>query len=273
MGKGVVLGGHRTMRSKLVLFATVTTLALLGAACGTGEPGRPVISSSFLALSTSEQPPTTTTPPPAPPPYRGKIIGSTEHRTGGRHIALTFDDGPDPTWTPQVLHLLAQYHATATFCLIGVNVRARPELVRDIAAGGNALCDHTMHHDENLPSRTAAVIRSEIDEDRQAILAAAPGASIRYFRAPAGNFSKPGAHVSIQAIAASMGMQPLAWSIDTRDWTEPGTQAIVHAVQRADRHDVILMHDGGGNRAQTLAALRVLLPWLIAHGYHFDVPA
>lgn len=243
--------------------------------------------------ATSHPAPGTTTPPPAtssttttttdndgtstgsdgyPAPNANLIVGSTEHRDGGKHIALTFDDGPDPTWTPQVLALLAQYHAVATFCLIGEHVQAYPALVGAIVAGGNALCDHTMHHYENLPNRPAAVIQSEIADDQQAIQAAAPGAPIRYFRAPAGAFSKPGAAVSVQQVAVSLGMQPLAWSIDTVDWTKPGVPAIVAAVEKAGAHDVILMHDGGGDRSQTLAALRALLPWLVANGYQFDFP-
>jgi peptidoglycan/xylan/chitin deacetylase (PgdA/CDA1 family) len=202
------------------------------------------------------------------------IVGSTAHRTG-RHVALTFDDGPDPTWTPQVLDLLARYHAKATFCLVGANARANPDLVRRIADEGHALCDHTMHHDEQLPAKPAGVRKAEITDCRDAINAAAPDARVRYYRAPAGNFSHSGDPDpdTVQRIAARLGMQPLAWSIDTEDWTRPGVDAIVSAVRRAGDHDVVLLHDAGGDRSQTVTALGRVLPWLVDHGYEFDLPA
>lgn len=217
----------------------------------------------------------TSTNPPLDPnsPRANVIVGSTEHRTDGKHIALTFDDGPDPVWTPRVLALLAQYRAQATFCLIGTHARAHPQLVRAIVDAGDALCDHTMTHDEQLPSRTPRVKYDEINDAKQAILTAAPGAEIHYYRAPGGAFSRLGDPDSVQQIATDLRMQPLAWSIDTVDWTKPGVAYIVSAIESAGTHDVVLLHDAGGDRSQTLAALRVALPWLVAHGYQFDLPA
>ncbi|TCO52320.1 polysaccharide deacetylase family protein [Actinocrispum wychmicini] len=222
--------------------------------------------------STSSGPPDTSTSQPIP--RQDPVVGHTKPQPG-LHVALTFDDGPDPTWTPQVLDLLAQYHVKATFCLVGVNAQAHPDLVRAIVAGGHALCNHTMHHNEGLRKLPPDARRAEIADARQAILAAAPGAQVSYFRAPAGNFSPAGDQDpdSVQRIAKSLGMESLAWSIDTRDWTKPGTQAIVAAVQKAGRNDVVLMHDAGGDRGQTVAALRIVLPWLVSRGYQFDFPA
>jgi peptidoglycan-N-acetylglucosamine deacetylase len=205
-------------------------------------------------------------------PNADVIVGSTRHRSG-KHIALTFDDGPDPMWTPQVLDLLSQYDARATFCLIGTNAERYPELVRRIAGEGHALCDHTMHHDERLPSLPVEDREAEIVDCQDAILAAAPDARVPYFRAPAGAFSSANDQDSVQRIAARNGMQPLAWSIDTEDWTRPGVDAIVSAVQQAGDHDVVLLHDAGGDRQQTLTALEQVLPWLTEQGYQFDVPA
>jgi len=213
--------------------------------------------------------------PPAPgEPRPDVVVGSTEHQSG-KHIALTFDDGPDPTWTPQVLDLLAQYDVKATFCLVGTNAEAHPDLVRQIVDAGHALCDHTMHHDEKLPSRPADDRKAEIADCHDAILAAVPDAKVRYFRAPAGAFSPSGDPDpdSVQRIATRLGMQPLGWSIDTEDWTKPGADAIVSAVQQAGSHDVVLLHDAGGDREQTIAALERVLPWLVDQGYQFDLPA
>lgn len=212
--------------------------------------------------------------PSQPITPQAPVVGHTKSDPG-LHIALTFDDGPDPTWTPQVLALLNQYHVKATFCLIGIRAQAHPDLVRAIVAGGHALCDHTMHHNEKLPHLPPDQRRAEISDARDAILAAAPTAKVQYFRAPAGNFSPSGDTDpdSVQRIATSLGMEPLAWSIDTKDWTKPGVPAIEAAVQKAGSHDVVLMHDAGGDRGQTFAALKDLLPWLVSRGYQFDFPA
>jgi peptidoglycan-N-acetylglucosamine deacetylase len=268
--------GTRTAAASWVVSFGLLATALTGCATTTTD-GVAVGSDSVSQTQAIVHTPTTTEPipqgevtPATEPPI--VILGSTKHREGP-HIALTFDDGPDPTWTPQVLDLLDQYHAKATFCLVGTNAKAYPALVRRIAADGHALCDHTMHHDERLPDRPAATRHAEIEDGRAAILAAAPDARVPYYRAPGGAFSRPGNDPdSVQKIAAALGMQSLAWSIDTVDWTRPGTAAIVAAVERAGSHDVVLLHDAGGNRDQTVAALRIVLPWLVAHGYQFDLP-
>jgi peptidoglycan-N-acetylglucosamine deacetylase len=202
------------------------------------------------------------------PVPRGPLLD--EHGAIGRvagGIALTFDDGPDPRWTPQLLALLRQYHVRATFCLIGVQVPEHADLVRRIAADGHALCDHTWTHDEKLPTRPAAVISSEIARTAAAIQAAASVAP-RYFRAPAGNWSP-----AVIATAVSLGMRPLGWSVDTRDWSKPGSAHILSVLRaEACAGTIILLHDGGGDRSQTLAALRVILPELTAAHARFVRP-
>src|SRR5262249_13850381 len=160
-------------------------------------------------------------------------VGNTAHTDGGKYVALTFDDGPDPAWTPQVLDLLDKYDVRATFCLIGDNARQHPDLVKDIADRGHALCDHTMTHDEQLPKRSHRVKHDEIKDAKDAIQAAAPNARVRYYRAPAGSFSKADDPDGVQRIAADLGMQPLAWSIDTEDWTKPGVRDIVKSIKSA----------------------------------------
>jgi ABC transporter transmembrane protein len=127
--------------------------------------------------------------------------------------------------------------------------------------------------DEDLPSRSRKVKHDEIAGAKQAIQDAAPDAKARFYRAPAGRSSTAGDPDSVQQLAADLGMQPLAWSIDTEDWTKPGAHDIVSSIESAGSDDVILLHDAGGDRAQTLAALRIALPWLVEHGYQFDLPA
>lgn len=190
--------------------------------------------------------------------------------TGDKVVALTFDDGPHPGQTPQVLDLLAEHHAVATFCMIGEQVRLHPDVVRQVVDAGMRLCNHTVHHDEQLARHPPAAIDEELTDASAALRdAAGTDVAIRYFRAPGGNWTRP-----MRNIAARQGMRPLGWSVDPRDWTRPGAAKIVSAVEKSVRPgSVVLMHDGGGVRDQTVAALRTLLPWLEDQGYRFTFPA
>jgi peptidoglycan/xylan/chitin deacetylase (PgdA/CDA1 family) len=179
-------------------------------------------------------------------------------RTGTSAIALTFDDGPDPTWTPEVLALLRKYHIHATFCLIGANVKKHPELVKKIVAGGNALCNHTMHHDEHLRDKSQAVILADMRQASALITKASGGIKPKYFRAPGGNWSP-----KVVADARSLGMASLGWQVDPRDWTKPPVSTIVARVRAGTGPGaIILMHDGGGDRSRSVMALKHLVPTL-----------
>ncbi|MFJ3216196.1 polysaccharide deacetylase family protein [Kitasatospora sp. NPDC086801] len=227
-----------------------------------GTPSAPVTATPVATA------PAAGTPAPPPAPVRpGTVIGSTA--SGGRTVALTFDDGPGPA-TGQILDLLAQYHAKATFCEIGQNAAANPALVKRVLAAGHRLCDHSVHHPQpfaKLPHDKAAY---EISAAKDMIVqAGGPGTRVGWFRAPGGGFNADN-----EQITASLGMSSLGWSVDPRDWSRPGVPAIVSTVQKQLKPGgVILMHDGGGDRTQTVAALKQLLPWLVAQGYTFDWPA
>ena len=210
-----------------------------------------------------------TAPPPgeAPPPAGADLVRTTARQ--GRFVALTFDDGPDPTYTPQILDALTRAEAVATFCMIGTNVVRHPELVRAVVERGMRLCDHTLSHDEQLPARSEQRMTAEIAGCWSELqVAAGTDVAVPYFRAPGGNWSGP-----LSAIAAGQHMRSLSWSVDSRDWTLPGTARIVAGVQQAVRPGaVVLLHDGGGKRNQTVEALNQLLPWFAAQGYRFDFP-
>ncbi|HEY0696248.1 MAG TPA: polysaccharide deacetylase family protein [Micromonospora sp.] len=178
--------------------------------------------------------------------------------TGTSDVALTFDDGPDPTWTPQVLALLRAAGVQATFCLVGSNAQQHPDLVRAIAADGHTLCNHSWSHDLRLGTRSPAVIRDELNRTTSVIQAAVPGARIAYFRAPGGNWNP-----TLVTIARQLGMTSLHWAVDPRDWERPGSQAVVDFVASGTvAGSIVLLHDGGGDRGQTVAALGKLLPEL-----------
>lgn len=195
------------------------------------------------------------------------VLMSTPPVRGNPTVSLTFDDGPDPTWTPQVLALLRRHGAVATFCMVSEQARKHPELVRDVVAAGMRLCDHSGTHPGDLSALPEADLVRQV-VDAQAELRALGEVPVAYFRAPGGSWSP-----AAQELAATNGMQPLGWSIDTRDWERPGRLQILTTVERQLRPGaVILLHDGGGDRAQTVQALELLLPWLQESGYGFAFP-
>ncbi|WFE37068.1 polysaccharide deacetylase family protein [Micromonospora sp. WMMD998] len=179
--------------------------------------------------------------------------------TGSSRVALTFDDGPDPRWTPQVLALLAQYGVKATFCVVGENAENYPDLVRSIEAEGHTLCNHSWKHDVNLGKRTTATIRADLQRTNDAILAAAPNARIAYYRQPGGAWTAP-----VVSACTDLGLTPLHWSVDPSDWKAPGATVIETAVRtQTGPGAIVLMHDAGGDRSGTVAALQKLLPELL----------
>ncbi len=195
------------------------------------------------------------------------IQDHTEHKTG-KWVALTFDDGPSPVYTPKVLAILHKFNIKATFCIIGEEAKRFPYLVKDIVSSGNKLCDHTMTHDERLPSKSDKVIKEEILGDKHVLEQIVPNTPIDYYRAPGGAWSP-----RVREQAASWGLEPLGWSVDTRDWARPGVASILNAVKTELRPGgVILMHDGGGNRDQSISALKQIIPNLQKQGYKFDFP-
>ncbi|MCM2419525.1 polysaccharide deacetylase family protein [Streptomyces sp. RKAG293] len=231
----------------------------------TGTPPAP---SSRPASPPASSSPTT---PTDDAPGGTRVSREIQHglENGGKAVALTFDDGPDPRWTPQILALLARHHAKATFCEIGPNAQAHPAVVRQITAAGHRLCDHSVHHDEHQSAKSADYNTHEILDARQEIATAAgPGAEVPYYRAPGGDF-KPW----IREIAAGHGMRPLGWTSDSDDWKRPGTAAIMRHINANLRPGaIVLMHDGGGDRTQTVQALSRLLDQLDAQHYTYSFP-
>ncbi len=189
----------------------------------------------------------------------------TQRRTGGSYAALTFDDGPDPRWTPQVLDLLRTYDVRATFCVLGRAVEAHPELVRAIVDDGHTLCNHSWDHDMTLGQRPRDEIRRDLRRTTAAIQAAAPGAPVSYYRQPGGVWTG-----RVVEVAAELGMTSVHWDVDPRDWSLPGVDAIVAEVTAQTRPgSIVLLHDGDGDRLdgssdrqQTVDALARILPEL-----------
>src|SRR5271165_1336592 len=185
---------------------------------------------------------------------------------GPKVIALTIDDGPSPVYTPQILRLLDEYQVTATFSMIGLEVDAHPGMAREVAAAGHMIANHTWSHLDLAVLPPVAVI-DQMNRATGAIHTVT-GRVPTLFRAPYGYWSP----VVLQ-YCAQTGMTPLDWSVDPRDWSRPGVASIVSNIMRNTKTgSIILEHDGGGNRSQTVAALKIVLPRLLAAGYQFTTP-
>ncbi|MCY9786582.1 polysaccharide deacetylase family protein [Nocardiopsis sp. EMB25] len=194
-----------------------------------------------------------------------EIVDSTQR--GGMAVALTFDDGPHPDNTPRLLDVLDEHGVRAVFCVLGDQALRYPELVREIVDEGHTLCNHTMSHDD-VSGWSPEEVREELLATNAAIHAAAPDARIRYFRAPFGAWGQS------PEVAAEMGMRPLGWSVDVLDWSTPGTGVLVDRLRAAiTPTSVVLLHDGGGDRSQTVAAVDQLVPEMESQGWRFTRPA
>jgi peptidoglycan-N-acetylglucosamine deacetylase len=185
---------------------------------------------------------------------------------GPKVVALTIDDGPSPVYTPQILKVLRRYGITASFSMIGINVDAHPGVAREVAGAGHMIVNHTWNH-YNLGFMPAVAVREEIARATDAIHAAT-GERPGMFRAPYGVWPP-----AVFSYCAQARLTPLAWSVDPRDWSHPGVRAIVRDIVSDTRTgSIILEHDGGGNRSQTVAALTIWLPRLLEAGYQFTTP-
>ncbi|WFE51551.1 polysaccharide deacetylase family protein [Micromonospora sp. WMMD1155] len=188
-----------------------------------------------------------------------KLFGAHE-TTGSPRLALTFDDGPDPRYTPQVLATLREFDVRATFCVVGENAQNHPDLIQAIVDDGHTLCNHSWHHDVGLGARSADAIRADLLRTNDAIRAAVPSAPIVWYRQPGGAWTYP-----VVSVARQLGMTPLHWSVDPSDWDLPGAAKITATVvTQAAPGSVVLLHDAGGDRQGTVDALRRILPDLTA---------
>jgi cellulose synthase/poly-beta-1,6-N-acetylglucosamine synthase-like glycosyltransferase/peptidoglycan/xylan/chitin deacetylase (PgdA/CDA1 family) len=186
-----------------------------------------------------------------------------------RTVALTFDDGPDPTWTPKVLAVLRRYRIPATFFLVGAHVASYPDLVQEELRDGDQVGSHTYTH-ANLAT---AGWREDLELTlTQNALAGVAGIRTRVLRMPYS--SEPDALTAADWRAAAQagrdGYLVVLADRDTRDWARPGVAHIVAAAMSRGGHGAIIMfHDGGGNREQTVAALPAIITRLQAEGYRF----
>jgi len=181
-------------------------------------------------------------------------------------MVLTFDDGPDPHYTPQILDTLAEYEVRAMFFVCGEMAVRNQDVLARMSDEGHIVGNHTWSH-PLLTGLSRARIRAEMKRTSD-VIEDGYGERPRWFRAPYGAWNR-----TVFQLGADMGMEPLAWSLDSLDWTTPGTRTIVDRVEEgAAAGVVVLSHDAGGNRSQSVGALRRYLPYLLDSGYHITLP-
>ena len=253
------------MRVKWGIRLGVLALAPLGLLVQPLSAQAPTLRPTTTTTSTWTSTSTTTTTTLAPEPTMTTATPSTTvvprrlPRTGGS-VALTFDDGPSETFTPQVLDILARYNVKATFFLVGREAEASPALVQRMVAEGHVVGNHTWDH-VDLTSLDEEGFRQQIDRTED-LLRAQTGQAVPCVRPPEGRVNS-----SVIAALNARGLRMMKWNRDTEDWKTPGVDAIVRRATTALTDGrVILLHDGGPDMSQTVAALPSIIEGIQAQG-------
>jgi peptidoglycan/xylan/chitin deacetylase (PgdA/CDA1 family) len=182
---------------------------------------------------------------------------------GDRLVALTFDDGPHPDHTPPILDVLARYDVPATFFVPGRRALEQQHLLRAVSDAGHTLGNHTWDH-VLLEGLEPAELERQVAHTNQ-LVESVTGQVPRYVRPPRGRCDP-----QLRAFLQARGLAGVLWSVDPRDWEAPGVQAIVaRTVETVTPGRILLLHDGGGPRGQTVAALPAIIEALTEVGYRF----
>lgn len=189
---------------------------------------------------------------------------------GDKVIALTFDDGPWADYTPQILDILRDNEAKATFFTVGTRVAASPDIVKRAYDEGHQICTHTWDHASgsgkgiSLDYMTPEEQLAEVLDGYNIIAEATGHEASHVIRVPGGNFTESTASILVGVVSSEIG-----WNVDTNDWQKPGANVIYDRIMQVAPGNIVLMHDGGGDRSQTVEALRTALPKLREQGYRF----
>lgn len=205
---------------------------------------------------------------PSPPPHakmtipawaQGKTVREVNLKPGVKAVALTFDDGPWPHYTHQILAVLKQHNVKATFFMVGQELLRRPEIGRHVVSAGHVIGNHSWNHPSRPRHAVSEVKRTDSEIFRQLKI------YTHLFRPPYG--------IETNGMAAQAKKEKHAvvlWSIDSQDWRHSSASTIARTVVRQTHPGgIILMHDGGGNRSSTVGALKILIPQLKQKGYKF----
>jgi peptidoglycan/xylan/chitin deacetylase (PgdA/CDA1 family) len=205
-----------------------------------------------------------------PPDTGDSVADRPTHIDGQPVLYLTFDDGPNGTYTPQILDTLAQYDARATFFVLGKQASSASDVVGDSVARGNYEANHTYSHID-LTTLAQEAFNKEVMNTYDAIQEATSGQDsgrnkLLCLRPPYGASDNTTA-----SYATALGYELVLWDIDPQDWRQPGADQIAkHIINNARPGAIVLMHDGGGHRDQTVVALKTVLSTLSEQGYRFE---
>jgi len=178
-------------------------------------------------------------------------------------IALTYDDGPDPTHTPALLEVLEEVGIKATFFVTGAQVARHPEIAREIVDAGHQIANHSHSHDD-YRSLNDGALRDDINR-AQDLIEDASGVRPKWIRPPYGAVNN-----DVFERFAAEELNVALWNIDPRDWLRPGADYIAeHVIEHARSGAVVVLHDGGGDRSQTVEATRAIVETLTEDGFEF----
>ncbi|MEV4349992.1 polysaccharide deacetylase family protein [Actinoplanes sp. NPDC049596] len=198
----------------------------------------------------------------APASPASASIQIVEQAAARKTVTLTFDDGPSK-YTPQILDILKRNNVKATFCMLGNNVGSYAKTARRVVREGHRLCNHSRSH-PNFTKLSNSAARSQVVWTQNKIYSVTK-VKPKVFRFPYG-----ASNSRTRTVVRGQNLRILGWTVDTRDWSRPGSATITsRAVKGARPGAVILMHDGGGNRSQTVASLNATIRQLKAKGYTF----
>ncbi|MEU1259504.1 glycosyltransferase [Streptomyces chartreusis] len=206
----------------------------------------------------------------------GPVIDTRSGRTESlsvpdHRLVLTFDDGPDPEWTPKVLDVLKKHDAHAVFFVTGTMASRHPDLVRRMVEEGHEIGLHTFNHPD-LSFQSKKRIDWELSQNQLAISGAA-GIRTSLFRPPYSSFADAMDNKSwpVTEYIGKRGYITVVNNTDSEDWRKPGVDEIIRrATPKGGKGAIVLMHDSGGDRHQTVQALDTFLPEMKAEGYEFD---
>ena len=187
------------------------------------------------------------------------------HGNSSMKIALTFDDGPHPKYTPEILDILKKYDVKATFFLIGENVALYPELVKRILSEGHEIGNHTFTH-RKIGEYTEYQLSDEM-EHCEAVIYEVVEYQPKLFRPPGGRLDN-----KVRKLAQAFDYKVILWNIDTRDWAHESADAIKkNVIENIEAGSIILMHDYISSPSPTTIALELFIPRLLEEGYSFSV--
>ncbi|WP_138497737.1 polysaccharide deacetylase family protein [Nostoc sp. PA-18-2419] len=197
-----------------------------------------------------------------PSRFEGAIVKAAKLSQQEKAIALTFDDGPWPQSTKQVLDILKSNNIKGTFFVIGQNLKNYPELGKEIVAQGHVIANHTWHHWYHFFNQQAAAFEIDRTED---LIYQVTGVKTTLFRPPGGIM-----HNGLVGYAKGQKYTVVLWSADSTDYKQPAVPKLINNVIKDSRSGgIVLMHDGGGNRSKTVQALPVIISNFRKQGYRF----